>query len=363
MATAIQTGYIVLADLSGYTQFVASTELDHAQSILSHLLDLLRRQLTPALDLAEIEGDALFLYVADARMTRGETLLELVESTYVAFRDRLQAIQRTVTCPCQACRALPSLDLKFVIHSGDYVLQDVAGAVKPFGSCVNLAHRLLKNPVVDETGWTAYALITDTAMERMAICPPAMHRMVLSYDHLGEWPAQAIDLGARHQVLTAERMAYLTTAAAHRTYHRRFRTHRARLWEALNDLHRRGIWQSGTDWSAVDRPDGRVGPGAHNHCSNSNFVEEVLDWRPFDYYTVRLMRGPIRMLITGELHAVGEATDLRWSIALEGRLPGWLRAAGCRLILWILRTGSGFDRLTAALDDEAATSSQATGPR
>jgi len=36
----IQRGYLVLADISGYTSFLSQTELDHAQEILSDLPDI-----------------------------------------------------------------------------------------------------------------------------------------------------------------------------------------------------------------------------------------------------------------------------------------------------------------------------------
>ena len=48
--------------------------------------------------------------------------------------------------PC-ACRAIPSLDLKFIIHFGEYLVQSVSGAKQLVGSDVNLVHRLLKNSV------------------------------------------------------------------------------------------------------------------------------------------------------------------------------------------------------------------------
>jgi len=39
MERKTQTGYLVLADISGYTSFVAKTEIEHADFALSVLLD------------------------------------------------------------------------------------------------------------------------------------------------------------------------------------------------------------------------------------------------------------------------------------------------------------------------------------
>jgi hypothetical protein len=125
--TRTQHGYLLLADISGYTSFIAATELEHAHEIISELLELILERLTPTLALSKLEGDAVFVYAPEARVPRGETLLELIESTYVAFRDRREAVNRRTTCTCKACRSIPMLDLKFFAHHGDYVVQNVAG--------------------------------------------------------------------------------------------------------------------------------------------------------------------------------------------------------------------------------------------
>jgi hypothetical protein len=43
----------------------------------------------------------------------------------------------------------------------------------------------------------------------------------------------------------------------------------------------------GTTWSEGDRPGGRTGAGARNHCAhgkNGKTLETVLDWKPFEYF-------------------------------------------------------------------------------
>jgi hypothetical protein len=328
---AIQNGYLVLVDLSGYTPFMASAELDHAQGILSNLLDLLCKRLTPTLTLAEIEGDALFLYAPGYRLTRGETLLELIETTYVAFRDAMRTMKRSATCPCHACQVMSTLDLKFVTHCGEYVLQNQARGAKPVGSCVNLAHRLLKNPVTESTGWGAYALFTEAALERMGIRPHGMHTDIASYEHFGECGLAAIDLHHRYAELTSARNVSVP----------------------VDSHYKRVQWESGSDWGVVEQPMGRTGPGAHNHCANSDFIEEVIDWRPFEYYTVRLRRSVVRFMITGELREEGEQTVLRWSMVMEGGAPRALRALTCRFFaVRLMRAPERFDRLDRLIAEE-----------
>jgi hypothetical protein len=50
MSTNTQHGYLVIADISGYTSFVAKTELEHSQEILSELLELLVSRFQPTDD-------------------------------------------------------------------------------------------------------------------------------------------------------------------------------------------------------------------------------------------------------------------------------------------------------------------------
>ena len=102
MEQKTQHGYLVLADISGYTSYLAGVELDHAQGVLTDLLEIIVNNFKTLLTISKLEGDAVFGYVDEALVSRGETILELVEATYLAFRDRLDGIRRRTTCECNA---------------------------------------------------------------------------------------------------------------------------------------------------------------------------------------------------------------------------------------------------------------------
>ena len=123
MSAVTQHGYLVIADISGYTSFLAGTELEHSQEILADLLTTICEKIESVLTLHKLEGDAVFAYIPESKITRGETILELMESTYVTFRDKQVSMKRATTCACNACRNIPTLDLKFIAHHGDYVIQ------------------------------------------------------------------------------------------------------------------------------------------------------------------------------------------------------------------------------------------------
>jgi hypothetical protein len=56
MERKTQTGYLVLADISGYTSFVAQTEIEHADMALSFLLETILEKIGSLLIIGQLEG-------------------------------------------------------------------------------------------------------------------------------------------------------------------------------------------------------------------------------------------------------------------------------------------------------------------
>ena len=332
METTTQHGYLVLADISGYTSYVAGTELEHSQEVLSELLELLLHRLTPTLTLSKLEGDAVFAYAPEARFTRGEALLELIEATYVAFKDRVEGIHRRTTCTCNACRAIPTLDLKFMAHHGAFIIQTVAGIHELVGSDVNLVHRLLKNHIAEATGWRAYALFTEKSLERMGLKPEGLHPQTETYEHLGDVQTHTLNLKARYQEITEARKVFVPAEEADLVLTVDFPAPPPVVWDWLNDPYKRNQWGGGhLVWSAGTRPSGRTGVGARNHCAHGKgvSVETILDWRPFDYVTAETKDGSMVSVETFQLEALadGSGTRLHDHIKAIMPLPRWLRRA------------------------------------
>jgi hypothetical protein len=359
-ATKTQHGYLVLADISGYTSFLSTTELEHAHDILSELLELLVARLTPALSLVKLEGDAVFVHAPEATLARGETLLELIEATYVAFRDRVETVHRHTTCTCNACKAIPTLDLKFITHHGDYVVQQVAGRIELAGSDVNLAHRLLKNGVGEATGWRAYALFTERSLEHMCMRPEGMHEQTETYEHLGEVRTYSLDLRARYQELAGARRIVVAPEEAHGSLSCDLPAPPVVAWEWLNDPHKRGLWTAGTTWSAVARPGGRTSVGARNHCAHGKgaSLEEILDWRPFEYVTARSEQQggpPMTMTYTISLEPTAAGTRLTLLLTCQLPLPRPLMRLALKPLLKMVmgHWRHGFAELARLLGEQA----------
>ena len=203
MERKMQSGYLLLADISGYTSFVAKTEIEHAGLALSYLLETIVEKLDDLLTISKLEGDAVFAYIEADKLQECQLLLELIDQTYVAFRDRAESLYEHATCPCRACKAIPTLDLKFILHHGDYVLQQVAGIRDLLGTDVNLLHRLLKNGVSEATGWKGYAIFTNQALEHMQCSKENYFRRCETYEHLGDVNIYCLDMHARYEEIKA----------------------------------------------------------------------------------------------------------------------------------------------------------------
>lgn len=353
-----QHGYLLIADISGYTSFVAGTELEHAHEILTELLELLVGRLTAGMILSKLEGDAVFVFAPESKISRGETVLELIESTYVAFRDRREAVRRRTTCVCNACRAIPTLDLKFIAHHGDYIAQSVSGIHELVGSDVNLIHRLLKNHVGEKTGWKAYALFTGQGLEHMGIYPAGMRDMVENYEHLGDVQTYSLDLHERYQELTDARRVVVAPEEADVTIVHDYPAPPPMVWDWLNDPFKRTQWKEGTKWRLELGSAGRTGVGARNHCAHGGgeSIETILGWRPFDYFTTESVEGVMVITDTTYLEPLPNGfTRMRVYARVKTLLPSWLNRPVVRFLFAnVFRIPSGFAHMERLMAHENA---------
>ncbi|MFL5778252.1 MAG: DUF2652 domain-containing protein [Chloroflexota bacterium] len=283
---------LVIADISGYTGFLAGAELDHAQDILADLMATVVAAFRPTFKLAKLEGDAAFVY-AIAETVDGAQLQDTIERCYFQFRRRLRDVGQASTCECNACILVPKLDLKVVAHHGRVVRQRFGAWEELVGSDVIVVHRLLKNQIEEKTGFEAYAMYTEACLRAMGLADPAtagFSEHVETFDGVGEIRSWVRDL---HAAWTAEiERARIVVEAkdAAKTYAVEYDAPQALVWDWITSPARRIQWQYGaTGIEQVEGIAGRRGAGTVNHCihGKDTLVEEVIDWRPVDYVTVR----------------------------------------------------------------------------
>jgi len=207
-STSSDRSVLLLADISGYTTFLRNVEAAHpemllpggevapAYAVISALLDVVMERLVPPFTLSRIEGDAIFAFApGDQFAGAAASVTALVRSAYAAFGAQFAKAMRN-RHDCDACMRLPSLELKFVLHQGTVVTQRIAGQAVLAGPAVNLAHRLLKNTIVDRIGRRGYLFVTDAAAGLLALAATDGLAHVESYADAGQVQGVVIPLGS-----------------------------------------------------------------------------------------------------------------------------------------------------------------------
>lgn len=311
MLSPIERGCLAIADITGYTGYLTGSELDHAQDVLADLIETVVAGFRPVLRPLKLEGDAVFAYAPQGKID-GSMLLDVVEGCYFSFQRRLRDIRQATTCRCNACAQIPSLNLKVFAHDGEYVRQRVAGHEELAGTDVILVHRLLKNTVTDVFRLQGYALFTETCVRAMGLDTAglAMREHLEAYEHIGDVRTFVHDLQARWTQEQETRRVYIARGKADGEQSFDLPSPPAVVWDYLTSPTKRMRWQPGTTSVNQTNPRGRRGPGTTNHCAHGHdvIIEEVLDWRPFDYFTVRFVLFGVAIKETAELTATDRGT-------------------------------------------------------
>jgi hypothetical protein len=147
---------IFIPDISGFTEFVNQTAIEHSQHIISELLEIIIDANLLSLKISEIEGDAVLFYKDDTIPKIGEVFNQAKEM-FLRFHSYLSEMEATNVCQCGACKTASNLTLKFITHIGETKQVLVKSFKKIIGSDLILAHRLLKNSIPS----SEYLLITD----------------------------------------------------------------------------------------------------------------------------------------------------------------------------------------------------------
>jgi class 3 adenylate cyclase len=204
--TAAGERYLLLADISGYTGFMAGVEREHgvdfsggipaAYGILAALLDTVIAGIEPELGVVKLEGDAVFAAAPAASLDgQGDRVVGMLGATYRAFvESRTRAIPSNDHV-CTACPAVANLDLKAVLHRGPAVRQSVGSGSDLLGPAVTVAHRLLKNRIRERIGIRPYQFVTDAAARGLGLAPIGLGHAE-EYPDVGRIEGRIIELDA-----------------------------------------------------------------------------------------------------------------------------------------------------------------------
>ncbi len=283
-------GYFILTDISGYTEFLTKSELDHAQDALQNLFDVQLAHIKYPFVISGFRGDAIFLYVPESNFCEPQSLLETLENLYIAFADTRRQMIHNTTCTCRACQNIPRLDLKMVIHYGEYSLQKLGDREELLGADVIVPHRMLKNNVIERTGIESYALFSEAAAEASRLAelafPLVPHSEV--YEHIGEVKMQVLDLRKVWEREQEKHRFMITAAEAWLTFEWEAPVPPFFAWEYLTSPRLEQQWAG---YDLVERTDSRGGrfqPETTYHCAHGeiHFFNRILDWKPFAYVSL-----------------------------------------------------------------------------
>ena len=290
-------GHLIIADISGYTRFLTSSELEHANGIIGELLNAIVGAIQAPLTVSRIEGDAVFMYGVMPEGMNGQTVVESVELLYCAFASSLETMVLNTSCRCNACVNINALGLKIIMHCGDFAITNVGGQETLSGADVVMAHRLTKNTITEETGIADYMIVTEQCVEDLGV-----HSIVAGwvphtevYEHVGEVKGYVSSLPDVWAFMRAQNENKVVQRDAWMSISVHSQAPPAIVWDHLVDPVKRTAWLGANENSVVEDARGRIGPGAEYHCAhgedNDLLVFTVLDMKSVDYITVVIPMG------------------------------------------------------------------------
>lgn len=190
-------GFLVLADISGYTTFVrahkmgkipilgpkmAETSQVHAETVITDLLETIIESVGDTLVLNKLEGDAVLFF----RESKGDpdevnALIQTLITVFDVFNQRVVDLMFCQTCLCDCCQQMKQLRVKIFAHYGQFLVKQIAQFTELAGHDVIIVHRLMKNSVDSDE----YLLLTESLVK----CDPDLKsrlRLDIGSERYGE---------------------------------------------------------------------------------------------------------------------------------------------------------------------------------
>lgn len=308
-------GYFIITDISGYTEYLTKSELEHAHATLQSLFDVQLANIRFPLHISGFRGDAIFMYVPETEFVNPQSLVETLENQYIVFSETLQQMVLNTTCPCNACKNIKLLDLKAAVHYGEYMIQKLGEKEELLGADVIVPHRMLKNHVIETTGIKSYAIFSDASAEKLNlknICDSLIPHTE-NYEHLGEVQIHVHNLRTAWQNYLDEMRYVVNPDTAWIKIEVDIPFPPSLIWDYITTPALEAPLLGLESVTREDDLGGRTRPGANFHCAHASgdFYNKIVDWKPFKYYTTQQdIAGGIQYYRTIRLDYDGAATKL-----------------------------------------------------
>ena len=163
---------LLIADISGYTQFMLSHQkaLAHSQMVVSELINTIVESVGPSLEVAKLEGDAVFMFAVKEHNgtsweTTGPRISEWLLRVFEVFNNKVAELRAYSICKCNACANIDNLRIKVIVHSGETLFHKIGAFYELAGVDVITVHRLLKNSIKADQ----YLLMTEDATRDLTL--------------------------------------------------------------------------------------------------------------------------------------------------------------------------------------------------
>jgi uncharacterized protein YndB with AHSA1/START domain len=310
----VNKGFFVITDISGYTEYLTGSELDHANEILQSLFDAQLQAVKHPFQISGFRGDAIFMYVPETNFVQSQSFLEVLENFYIVFAETLQQMQYNTTCTCRACKNMGVLDLKMCTHYGEYLVQKLGEREELLGADVIVPHRMLKNHVIEKTGIRSYALFSDIAAQKLNLREYAEKLVAHTeiYEYIGEVPMFVYDLRPVWEREQAKRRKFVSAEESWVKLEMDLPFPPALIWEYLTTPALEAGFLGYDFAERVDLLDGRLREGSGLHCAHGDMhvYSKILDWKPFEYYTIEQSVMGLTYLCTRRLTPIENSTRL-----------------------------------------------------
>ncbi len=146
-------GTIIMPDISGFSRFVETTDVETGKLITSKLLNAIIKSNVLDLQISEIEGDAVLFFKYGKRISANDILHQFCLMKEV-FNQEIKFLEEEFQLNID-------LSLKLIAHYGPLAQYNIGKFEKLYGQTVIEAHQLLKNSVNSNT----YVLLSDALLD------------------------------------------------------------------------------------------------------------------------------------------------------------------------------------------------------
>jgi uncharacterized protein YndB with AHSA1/START domain len=327
-----ESGFIAMADITGYTVYLNESELDHAQESVVAILDVIVGRTDAPLTLSRVVGDAVVSYAFDRQILNPQTLIEELEDTYVVFRRALGQMILNTTCTCNACANLSSLDLKFIVHHGDFAIKKMAGNQELIGPNVNLMFRLAKNRIKETLGLSAYIAYTSHAAEALDLPDfvATLAPLVEESDEFGMVQLHVEDMHPVWEKRRYESIVVIPEGDVMLSFVRDIQAPVGTVWDYLTEPSKRSRIFASDSAGTSTAGDGKMGTEGTYVCAHGKMriPHRIVDWIPLSQYTFQ-SEGPFfQNLWQFRLTDLGDTTRLDITVGRTRYVPSIWVVAG-----------------------------------